>query len=356
MTYTPRPQLLRFRSAAALSVAALACTLVAACGSSAAQSPSSPDSADSITLYNGQHEQTTNALVAAFEKSTGIHVNVRNDDEDVLANQIALQGASSPADVMITENSPPLEFLQEMGLLAPVPAGTLAETPAKYSSPQGDWLAVSARVSVMIYNPKLISAGQLPKTALEMADPKYKGKLALAAGETDFQPIVTSMLRTYGEARTVKWLDGLKANAAGHTLPDNETIASDVNRGLVAFGLINEYYWYRMRSEIGASAMHSQITYFQPHDPGYVIDVAGAAVMKSSTHLAAAKSFLAFLVSQKGQEIIAHSQSYEYPLHAGVSPQAAETPLRQLQPNSITIPDLGDGSRAIALLQKVGLL
>ncbi len=351
MIHSPRPQLLRFRSGAALSVAALACTLVAACGSL-----QSPSSSDSITLYNGQHQQTTNELVTAFEKATGIHVNVRNDDEDVLANQIALQGASSPADVMFTENSPPLEFLQEKGLLAPVPAGTLAQTPAKYSSSRGDWLAVSARVSVMIYNPELIKASQLPRTALEMADPKYKGKLALAAGETDFQPIVTSMLRTYGEARTLKWLDGLKANAATHAVSDNETIASDVNRGLVAFGLINEYYWYRMRAEIGVSAMHSQITYFQPHDPGYVIDVAGAAVMKSSQHLADAKRFLAFLVSKKGQEIIARSQSYEYPLLAGVSPQTAETPFKELRPNSITIPDLGDGSQAIALLQKAGLL
>ncbi|HET9897183.1 MAG TPA: extracellular solute-binding protein [Streptosporangiaceae bacterium] len=354
MSHSPRPLLLRMRAVSALSVAALACTLVAACGSSSAQS--APGSPDSITLYNGQHQQTTNELVAAFEKSTGIHVDVRNDDEDVLANQIALQGASSPADVMFTENSPPLEFLQEKDLLAPVPASTLAQVPARFSSAQGDWLAVSARVSVMIYNPKLIKASQLPRTALEMADPKYKGKLALAAGETDFQPIVTSMLHTYGEARTVQWLEGVKANAAARSVPDNETIASDVNRGLVAFGLINEYYWYRMRSEIGVSAMHSQLAYFQPRDPGYVIDVAGAAVMKNSAHLAAAERFLAFLVSKKGQEIIAHSQSYEYPLLAGVSPQAAETPFNELQPNSITISQLGDGSTAIALLQRVGLL
>jgi len=35
---------------------------------------------------------------------------------------------------------------------------------------------------------------------------------------------------------------------------------------------------------------------------------------------------------------------------------APETPFGQLQPNSISIADLGDGSTAIALLQKAGLL
>ena len=34
----------------------------------------------------------------------------------------------------------------------------------------------------------------------------------------------------------------------------------------------------------------------------------------------------------------------------------AETPFDQLQPNPITIADLGDGAAAIALLQQAGLL
>src|SRR6185437_15649941 len=98
--------------------------------------------------------------------------------------------------------------------------------------------------------------------------PRYKDKLAFAPGETDFQPIVTSMLRTYGQAKTIKWLQGIKANGAAHSLPDNETIAADVNRGLVPFGLINQYYWWRMRWEMGAHSIHSQLAYFAPHDPG----------------------------------------------------------------------------------------
>jgi iron(III) transport system substrate-binding protein len=329
------------------------------CGSSAPAGSSDP-SGQSITLYSGQHEQTVDGLVTAFEKQTGITVNVRSDDEDTLADLIAVQGSHSPADVFYTENSPPLEFLQEKGLLSPVAPATLAETTARYNSPGGDWLGVSARVSVMIYNPSLITESQLPTTVLQLANPKYKGKLAFAAGETDFQPIVTSVLKTYGKAAALSWLAGIKANAASHIVPDNETIADEVNRGQVAFGVINEYYWYRLQDEVGASAMHSQITHFAPHDPGYVIDVSGAAVLKASRHQAAAQKFLAFLGSKQGQEIIARAagneQSYEYPLGSGVVTSAPETPFDQLQPTSITIAQLGDGSTAIALLRQAGLL
>ena len=65
---------------------------------------------------------------------------------------------------------------------------------------------------------------------------------------------------------------------------------------------------------------------------------------------------MAFLVSKQGQEVIAHSISFEYPLDDGVTTVAPETPFDELQPNPITVTQLGDGSTAIALLSQAGLL
>jgi iron(III) transport system substrate-binding protein len=338
---------------AATAALAACCGVLAGCGTA-----SGTDS-QSITLYNGQHVQTAEALVNAFEKATGITVNIRSDDEDTLADQIVTEGSHSPADVFYTENSPPLESLQAKGLLAKVESSTLSLTPAKYSSPDGDWVGVSARVSVLIYNPSLISASQLPTHVNQLAEPKYKGKLALAPQETDFQPIVTSYLRAYGKSATLAWLKAVYANASGHIYPDNETIADYVNRGAAAFGIVNQYYWYRMRAEIGAGRVHSEITHFAAGDPGYVVDISGAAVLKSSTHQAAAQKFLAFLVSKQGQSIIgdpSKSISFEYPIASGVTTQAPETPFNQLQPYPMTVAELGTGATAIALMRQAGLL
>jgi ABC-type Fe3+/spermidine/putrescine transport system ATPase subunit len=106
-----------------------ACGLLAGCGSAAPSNPSDPSGP--ITLYSGQHEQTVDGLVTAFEKQTGITVNVRNDDEDTLANLIAVQGTHSPADVFYTENSPPLEFLRETAdLVAALRDGKIAQCAA----------------------------------------------------------------------------------------------------------------------------------------------------------------------------------------------------------------------------------
>jgi iron(III) transport system substrate-binding protein len=332
----------------ASAIMAAAALALSACGSSATRGGAM------ITLYNGQHEQTTAALVAAFEKQTAIKVDVRTGDEAELGNQIMQEGSSSPADVFYTENTPVLEALRERGLLASVAPSTLAAVPSRYDSAQGDWVGVSARVSVLVYNTSEISASQLPSSILELAQPKWKGKLGFAPSETDFQPLITSIVKSDGMAAAERWLKGLQAN--GKTYPDNETVVAQVNNGESAVGLINHYYWFRLRAEIGTSAMHSALHYYAAGDPGDLVNVSGAAVLRSSRHQAAAQKLLAFLVGHAGQETIAHSHSYEYPLRPGVAPAPGLRPFADLEPAPLTPAELGDGSQALALEQKLGLL
>ena len=150
---------------------------------------------------------------------------------------------------------------------------------------------------------------------------------------------------------------GIKANAGSHVYPDNETIADEVNRGAVAFGVVNQYYWYRMRAEIGASNVHSQDHLLRPAIPATSSTSPRRRYSRRAKHQAAAQKFLAFLVSEQGQEIIAHSISFEYPIASGVATAQPETPFEPARnrttspsPNSATAPT------AIALLKDAGLL
>jgi iron(III) transport system substrate-binding protein len=329
----------------AASLAFLTLTL-SACGSSSHGS--------TLTVYSGQHEQTTAALVKEFERRTGIQVAVRSGDEAELGNQIAQEGANSPADVFYTENTPVLEALREKGLLAPVSPATLAAIASTYDSSEGDWVGVSARVSVLDYNTALLAPSQLPDSLLALAEPRWKGKLGFAPSETDFQPLVSAIIKLDGAAAAESWLKGLQAN--GKLYPSNETVVAQVNNGESAIGPINHYYWFRLRAELGAGSMHSALHYYAAGDPGDLVDVSGAAVLRSSSHKSAAQAFLAFLVSRAGQQTLAHSNSYEYPLRPGVAPPPGLRPLAGLKPAPLTPAELGDGSQALALEQKLGLL
>ena len=106
------------RAGSLIALVACCAALAGGCGGGSGHS--------SITLYNGQHTQLTSSLVAAFEKATGITVQIRTNDSAVLADQIVQEGDASPADVYISENSPELMDLQRRGLLTRLPQSILA--------------------------------------------------------------------------------------------------------------------------------------------------------------------------------------------------------------------------------------
>jgi iron(III) transport system substrate-binding protein len=336
----------------AVVVAVGACVALGGCAGASASGGKG-----TLVVYSAQHPETTAALVAAFTKQTGINVLLRNSAEDLLTAQLEQEGGRSPADVFFTENSNWLQQLDDKGLLAGVDASTLARVPSRDNAANGKWLGVSGRYSALIYNPSRISAAELPTSAMDLAEPRYKGKLELAPAETDFWPIVTSISSAHGRQAALTWLAGLKANAgSGDHTPDNETLVGDVNKGTAAMGLINHYYFFRIRSEMGEGSFHAKLAWFAPGDPGFVEDISAAGALRSAPHPVAAQKFLAFLVSHAGQSVIAHSASYEYPLAGGVAPNPALAPASTLKPNPITPAQIGTGLDARDLLRQAGLI
>jgi iron(III) transport system substrate-binding protein len=338
------------RRIAWIALAAVAAGLTA-CGSSGS---SSNAASEQITVYSGQHEQTMAVLVADFKKRTGIDVKLRSSDEASLANQVLREGSASPADVFVAENPPALTVLERRGLFAPVDAATLAKTPSRLNAPKDDWVAASARSAVLAYNTEKLRPAQLPAKLQDLAKPAWRGKIGFAPTETDFQPLITAVRVLHGAGAAQSWLQSLKAN--GKVYDDNEALIAAVNRGEIAAGLIDHYYWYRLRDEVGASKVHSALHYFEAGDAGALVDVSGAAALKSSAHPREAQRFLDYLVSKPAQEIIATSESYEYPLGSGVKTKRDLKPFDQLKPPDISVEQLGDGRDALRALQDVGLI
>ncbi len=308
---------------------------------------------NTIVLYNGQHPQLTSALVSAFTRETGIHVSVRTGDGIVLADQILQEGSNSPADVYLTENSPELMNLQQHGLLAKLPASTTDQISAHEDSPIGDWVGVALRVSGLAYDPARLARSQLPSSILQLAQPQWKGRVAVAPTDSDFVPLVGAIVATYGEPAAVNWLNGLKRNA--QLYQDDESVVAAVNRGAVATGIINQYYWYRLRLEVGAGATPSRVYYFPNHNVGGLENISGAAVLASSTHKALAERFVHFLVSAAGQTILAHSYDFEYPARPGIAPNPQLPSLESLGASRLSVVALGNDLEASHLIEQAGL-
>lgn len=302
----------------------------------------------SLVVYNGQHLELTRSLVSAFQLATGIRVNLRTGDGVVLADQILQEGDSSPADVYFTENSPELVELAEHGRLARLPQSVLTQVPARDRPPDGTWVGVALRVSSLVYNPSLVARSELPHSILDLARPSWKRKVAIAPIDSDFPPVVGAVIAMHGADAAARWLAGLKRNA--DVYQTEESVVAAVNRGDVAVGIINQYYWFRLRLEVGNAAMRSALYYFPSGDPGSIVNVSGVAVLASAHRSRAAQRFVAFLVSRAGQQLIARGDDFEYPVRPGVRANAALPAFGRIAHTSLQASRLGDDGEAVQLI------
>ena len=188
---------------------------------------------------------------------------------------------------------------------------------------------------------------------LDLAQPQWKGKVAIAPTDSDFVPLVGAVIATHGSSAALSWLRGLKKNSTLY--PDDESVVAAVDHGQKAVGIINQYYWYRLQLEQGATKTHSRLYTFPNHDVGGVENISGAAVLASSNHRSNADRFVAFLVSPTAQRILAAGDDFEYPTRPGIAPNAALPPLSQVNPAVVNVVNLGNDLPAAKLLQQAGL-
>lgn len=306
-----------------------------------------------IVVYNAQHESLTNAWVEGFTKETGIKVTVRHGGDSDFSNQIVAEGAASPADVFLTENSPAMVLVESSGLFAPVDADTLAQIPNEYQPASGKWVGIAARSTVFAYNKTKLTTEQLPKSLLELADPSWKGRWAASPSGADFQAIVSALLQLRGETATADWLNAMKANFTAYK--GNSTVMKAVNAGEVDGGVIYHYYYYGDQAKTGENSKNVGLHYFKNQDPGAFVSVSGGGVLASSKHPKEAQAFLKWVTGKGGQDVLKTGNSFEYAVGKGAESNPALVPLADLQAPKVDATTL-NSRKVTDLMTAAGLL
>lgn len=308
-----------------------------------------------LVIYNGQHVQSVRVIDKAFQQATGVKVVVHSNDSPPLVRQILAEGIHSPADVVYVENSTSINVLDEKHDLANVDASTLHGVPSRYNAPDGHWVGVLLRQNVLTWNPQLIRKQDLPRSMLDLANAHWKGKIGIAPTDPDFFPMVNAVIALRGKAAALHWAEGLKNYA--RIYDDDEGVVAAVNRGEIAIGLTNNYYWARARQAVGAGKWVSKVAHFVPGDIGNLVNVSCAAILKTARHPRLAQRYLAFMVSRAVQEKLAQGdQDFEYSVLPNVKSNPVNTPFNELHPPKITTTQLGTYPEAVKLLEKAGLI
>lgn len=310
-------------------------------------------SAEGIVVYNAQHVSLTKAWVEAFTQETGIKVTLRNGGDSELGNQLVQEGKASPADVFLTENSPAMALVDNAGLLAPVDAATLAQVPAAWRPANGRWIGIAARSTVFVYNKNKLAPADLPRTLLDLANARWKGRWGASPSGADFQAIVSALLELKGEAAAAAWLKAMKENFVAFR--GNATVMRAVNAGQIDGGVIYHYYWFADHAKTGENSGNTALYYFRGQDPGAFVSVSGGGVLATSKRKEEAQAFLKWITGKRGQEILRNGDAYEYTVGSGVDSNAKLVPLRELDAPRLDPAKL-NGRKVIELMTQAGLL
>jgi iron(III) transport system substrate-binding protein len=356
---------LTFR-ALALTISVLS---VAACGSASSSPPPSasastaPSAAASgsaseaptgtLTIYAGRSEELVGPLIEDFQTSTGVEVKVEYAGTTDLAATILEEGDASPADIFFAQDAGALGAVAAEGQLATLPADTLAKVDARFVSDEGQWVGVSGRARVVIYDTRALNEADLPDSIAAFTDPAWKGRIGWAPTNASLQSFVTAFRVLEGDAAARAWLEGVQANEP-KVYDGNDAVLAAVAAGEVEVGFVNHYYLMRQLAEQGES-FPVRNHFLTGSDPGALINVAGAAILSSSDAEGSARRFIEFLLSPDSQSYFAQ-ETFEYPLVAGIDGPAGAPPLDQIQTPDIDLSDLSDLQGTLRLLNDTGVL
>lgn len=277
--------------------------------------------AQELNLYTSREPGLVEPLLQAFTEDTGIKVNTVFL-KDGLAERVASEGESSPADVLMAVDAGNMADLVDRGLTQPVDSEVLtAAVPESLRDPDNQWFALSMRARV-VYAAKDLDLDSI--TYEDLSDPKWKGRICIRSGQHPYNTaLFSAYLAHHDAAKTEAWLTGLKDNLARKAGGGDRDGAKDILGGICDIAVANSYYVGLMRSGRGGEeqqAWGDAIKVILPtfEDGGTHVNISGAAVARNAPHRDEAVQLLEFLVSDEAQKIYG-AANYEYPVKPGAT-------------------------------------
>jgi iron(III) transport system substrate-binding protein len=308
-----------------------------------------------VNVYSYREAKLIQPLFDAFNKATGVKVNVISASSG-LEQRIKTEGAHSPADVLLTVDIGRLEDAVRAGISQPIVSSNLDKVVApQFRDPEGHWYAISMRARVIYASKERVQ--QTAITYDELADPKWKGKICIRSGQHIYNnALFAAYIAKHGEAKAEAWLRGLKANLGRKPSGGDRETARDVAAGKCDLGIGNTYYWALMTKNPAQKPWADATKVILPTfaGGGTHVNVSGVVLTKHAPNKANAMKLIEWLAGEQAQRMYA-DMNYEYPLRAGIAINPIIAGYGALKPDSLPLSKIANAKKAAAaLVDKVG--
>jgi iron(III) transport system substrate-binding protein len=248
-----------------------------------------------VTVYSSLAPTEAAPLVELFEKKTGVKVNMwRALSEAVVQRATTEARGKRHAVDAIETNAPEMESLAREQVLAEFFSPNFADLPANVMPKHSMWAPDRQNFFVVAYNTNKVKAAELPKTYEGFLDPKWKGRIAMEATDSEW---MAAVVKAMGEARGLAFMSKLGAMKPdmrkGHVLLAQLISSGEIDVGLTAY-LANAQSFKKRGAPVDWAPIEPLIS--RPQAVG---------VVRFAPHPNAALLFADFMISPEAQEMLA---------------------------------------------------
>ncbi len=313
----------------------------------------SVQAADKLVVYSARNEQLIRPLFDAYNKQTGTRIQFITDKAGPLLQRLKAEGASTPADLLITVDAGNLWRASREGVLQSVNSRVLKRNiPSHLRDPNNQWFGLSVRARTIVYSTKRVRPKEL-STYEDLATAKWKGRLCLRTSKKVYnQSMVAMMIARLGEEATEKIVRGWVDNLATDVFSNDRAVIKAIDAGQCDAGIVNTYYYGRLKKKKPDLAA----ALFWPNQKGrgVHVNVSGAGVTRHAKNPKAAIKFLEWLSTRPAQEMFANG-NMEYPANPAVKANPLVAAWGSFKQDRLNVSRAGElQSRAVMIMDRAG--
>lgn len=298
-----------------------------------------------VNVYSQRHYDSDKILLKQFEEKTGIKVNVVTAKAEELVAKLAIEGANTPADILITADIGNLYQAKEKNLLQPIESKILDENiPSHLRDNDKEWFALTKRARVFVYNPLKVNPADL-SDYFSITDAKFKGRVVTRSSTAAYnKSLLASIIANHGEEKALEFSKGLVNNFPYNPKGGDRDQIRAVAAGDVDIAIVNTYYLgVMLNSEDKKDAQIAKsLKIFFPAQAttGTHMNISGAGVTHYSKNKENAIKLIEFLSSIEAQEIFAEANQ-EFPANPKAKSSATVTSWGTFKEDNIQLNEVG---------------
>ena len=306
-----------------------------------------------VNVYTHRHYAPDREIFTLFEEETGIEVKVTNASADELIQKMKMEGAQSPADVLITVDAGRLSRAKDQGLLQSVESEKLVSAiPTHLRDDDNQWFGLTKRARIIAYAKDRVDVSEL-STYEDLASEKWKGKILIRSSSNIYnQSLLASIIAHDGETEAKAWAEGMVANMARSPKGSDRDQIKAVVAGEGDLAVVNSYYIGKMLNSADPEevATAQKVGLFFPNQDGRGthVNVSGAGVAAHAPHKENAIRFIEFLMSEEAQKIFTNA-NYEYPILESVEPVSDIKEWGDFVEDDLPLSELGENNKKAVL-------